>query len=303
MIATQASVTAKICSYLRAYHSIFARNKVFDDYLAYEMMGKEEYEQIEALIHSMFSNSETEANSDAARQFVIDNVSSIPLSRIRYAEEELHSFAARHGACQYVICGAGMDTFAFRNTNRDIQIYEIDHPSTQAYKLRRIAELEWSIPENVCYVPVNFECDSLRDALLGAGLDPKKKTFFSILGVTYYITLPVFEETLQSIAALSGEGSAVVFDYPDETTHRPEAQTKDFMLVAKVTASFGEVMRQGFSYRSLEAALLRHGFAVTEHMTPDRIRKAYFQLKNTQDTQGGQFRVFDNVSLIRAQAC
>ena len=83
----------------------------------------------------------------------------------------------------------------------------MDHPDTQRYKLERIKKLEWIIPENLTFVPVDFSKDSLKEKLLEKGFDPNLPTFTAILGVTYYLTLPVFEQTLKIISELSLEGS------------------------------------------------------------------------------------------------
>ena len=180
MIDMRESMTAKICSFARAHHSNYEyeKEKIFDDYLAYEMMGKEEYEQIGQMIEHTFYPRDFDPNKSFDRKRVgrlVDlYVSPIALSRIAYAERELKAFVQRYGVCQYVICGAGMDTFAFRNENPQIRIFETDHPDTQRYKLKKIKNLGWNIPENVRYVPIDFSKDHLSEVLHSAGFDPLK---------------------------------------------------------------------------------------------------------------------------------
>lgn len=200
----------------------------------------------------------------------------------------------KHGECQYVICGAGVDTFAFRNNNPNIQIFEIDHPATQKYKKKRIKELEWNIPKNVHYVPVDFEKDDMKEILMKSGFEKKKKTFFSILGVTYYLTLPVFEETIKNISQLSTKENIILFDYPDETTLHPEKTVERVTFLAEMTASLGEVMKHGFTYESLKTALHKHGFDIDEHMTPQKIQSAFFEGRDDKH------RAFENVHFISA---
>ena len=134
MIAAQESITAKLCSFARAYHSNTGRKKIFDDYLAYDLLGKEEFEEIGQLIQNDFDLNKQKKNNDLEtaniRPTLNRYISPIPLSRIAFSERKLLEFAQRHGVCQYVICGAGMDTFAFRNDNPDIRIFELDHPDT-----------------------------------------------------------------------------------------------------------------------------------------------------------------------------
>ena len=298
MTDTKGSMTAKICSFARAYHSNYSKDKIFDDYLAYDIMGKDEYERIGALIHHNFDEVKIDKNfhfkNESIQDVIAEYLVPIPLSRIRFAEEKLNEFAKKHGECQYVICGAGVDTFAFRNNNPNIQIFEIDHPATQKYKQERINELEWNIPKNVHYVPVNFEKDDMKEILVKCGFDKNKKTFFSILGVTYYLTLPVFEETIKNISQLSTEQNIIVFDYPDETTLHPEKTVERVTILAEMTASLGEVMKHGYTLESIKTALHNHGFDIHAHMTPQKIQSAFFEGRNDNHS------AFENVHFISA---
>lgn len=295
MIETRESVTAKICSFIRAYHSNYQKHKVFDDYLAYDMMGKEEYEELKQMLEHEFSiyGLSKVANTSGQQLYsLLDQyVAPIPLSRIAYAEFELKHFSEEHGKCQYVICGAGMDTFAFRNANPDIKIFELDHPDTQRYKLKKIKQLEWIIPDNVHYVAVDFSCDDLISVLTDAGFDTDVPTFFSILGVTYYLTLPVFEQTIKKISALSRQGNKIVFDYPDETTSQSNAPER-VRLLTEITAKFGEPMERGFSFVNIKAALKRNGFIIEAHLSPEKIQSAFF------DGRADGQRAFENVHFI-----
>lgn len=279
MIEDMESVTAKLCSFARAYHSNHVKNKIFDDYLAYDMMGKEEYEEIGQLIeHEYRAELFDPAYTFSGRRIrdKLDRyISSIPLSRAAFAERELARFAWERGECQYVICGAGMDTFAFRNDNPRIKTFEIDHPDTQRYKLERIRQLEWNVPANVHYVAVDFSKDNMAEKLIRAGYDPAVPSFFAILGVTYYLTLPVFEETLERISGIASCGSKVTFDFPDETTFG-ENTSERVRTLSEMTAFLGEPMQHGYSVSEVGEALERHGFLIDEHESPARIQKRFF---------------------------
>lgn len=297
MTDSKASMTAKICSFARAYHSNFSKAKIFDDYLAFDLIGKEAYDQISAMIHRDFDifkdqqedNGVNKSTGEVLREYLLP----ILLSRMRYSEDRLISFSENQGECQYVICGAGFDTFAFRNQNPGLRVFEIDHPATQREKLGRIAQLEWKIPENICFVPVDFENDTLGDALLNAGFDPEKKTFFSILGVAYYLTLPVLEQTIREIAALSRPGNLMLFDYPDATTTASAALSR-FGLLAEITSYLGEIMNDGFTYAALKGALKNHDFQIEERLTPQQIQKRFFS-GNPEP-----YRAYENVHFIAA---
>ena len=130
MIDDMESITAKLCSFARAYHSNHEKNKIFDDYLAYDLMGKEEYDEIGQLIEHEYDKNRFDLAYTFSGKRIRDKlnryISPIPLSRAAFAERELTRFTWQRGKCQYVICGAGMDTFAFRNDNPNIQVFEID---------------------------------------------------------------------------------------------------------------------------------------------------------------------------------
>lgn len=298
MIESRESMTAKLCSFARAYHSNYGKQKIFDDYLAYDMMGKEEYEQIGRLIEHNYDDaacSESHSfNGDIVYPRLNQYITPIPVSRIAFAEQQLTDFASRYGRCQYVICGAGMDTFAFRNENPQIQIYELDHPDTGKYKRQKIRQLEWNIPENVHYVAIDFSKDDLIETLIRAGFDPQLPSFFAILGVTYYLTLPVFEQTVEKISKISVKGNQMVFDFPDETTFAPHGVERVRHLT-EITAKLGEPMQHGFTVEEIRQALNRHGFQISVHKDPAAIQKKYFERRTD-----GQ-RAFENIHFILAE--
>ena len=289
MVNERESVTAKICAFVRAWHSNSSREKIFDDYLAYDMLGKEEYDRILELISSGLDGSQDLSREDT-EEVINEYFAPIPLSRVHFNEIRLKDFASANGKIQYVICGAGSDTFAFRNDNEDIEIFEIDHPDTQRYKLEKIDRLEWNKRKNVHYVPVDFETERMCEKLLEAGFDPEKKTFFSILGVSYYLTLEVFTETLRQMAELSSLGSVLVFDYPIKTGEFPSRVSR----LEQITSSLGEVMRGGFDYNEVSRALYSLGYQIDTYMTPNKVQYEYFEGRRDS------MRAFENVSLISA---
>ena len=108
------------------------------------------------------------------------------LSRASYTEDLLEE-AIKQGVCQYIILGAGLDSFAFRHTEmlEQLQLFEVDHPATQNFKLHRLEELKWEIPPQMHFVPVDFTQESLAAALSHTSYDTTALSFFSWLGVTY----------------------------------------------------------------------------------------------------------------------
>ena len=156
------------------------------------------------------------------------------------------------GTKQYVILGAGMDTFAFREPEflSKYRVFEVDHPLTQADKLERITRASWTIPDNLTFVPVDFTKDSLRERLIAAGFNPSAKSFFSWLGVTYYLSAEAIDTMLSALSSICADGSTLVFDYPDENFFdAPEKRVQNTIMMAKAG---GEPMQSAFSYSELE---------------------------------------------------
>ena len=285
MIQNQESYTAKLCAFARAWHSNTARQKIFDDYLAYDMMGWEAFEAIKKEILRDY----TDGTRDGLNQFVNGYFAPIPLARLRFTESRLRKFA-ENGKVQYVICGAGADSFSFRNANPDIEVFEVDHPDTQRYKRERIRQLEWNVPKNVHFVPVDFEKETMIGGLLSAGFSTEKPTFFSILGVSYYLTLPVFTSTLEQIAALSSLGSVLAFDFPLKSGNFPLRVAE----LEELTESLGEAMRGGFEYGEISRALYSLGFQIDTYYPPAKVQEHYFA--NREDGM----RAWENVCLLSA---
>jgi len=289
MVNERESVTAKICAFVRAWHSNKSRQKIYDDYLAYDMLGKEEYDSIYEMISGGLDGSQSFSREDT-ELIINEYFAPIPLSRIHFNESRLADFAAENGKIQYVICGAGSDTFSFRNDNENIEVFEIDHPDTQRYKLEKIGELEWKIQKNVHFVSVDFEKERMCDKLIDAGFDPSKKTFFSILGVSYYLTLDVFTDTLKQMTEIAALGSVLVFDYPIKTGVFPRRVSR----LEVITQQLGEVMRGGYDYDEVSRALYSLGFQIDTYMPPEKVQKEYF------DGRDDGLKAFENVSLISA---
>ena len=153
--------------------------------------------------HSRWNVNAALQPKELLRRLVNVHIAPSPLCRAAYTEKALKT-SARTGAKQYVILGAGMDTFAFREPEflAKHRVFDVDHPLTQADKLERIARAGWTVPENLTFVPVDFTKDSLAERLIAAGFAPSVKSFFSWLGVTYYLSAEAID-TMQSAFSYS----------------------------------------------------------------------------------------------------
>ena len=121
------------------------------------------------------------------------------VARSRYAEDNLKQ-AVECGVHQYVLLGAGLDTFAYRNPYAELRVFEVDHPATQQWKRELLQHNHIAIPESVTYTPVDFERQSLSAQLVDAGFNSQAPAFFAWLGVVPYLTLEAFRSTLSFIA-------------------------------------------------------------------------------------------------------
>jgi methyltransferase (TIGR00027 family) len=297
MLTGEASITAKICAFTRAHHSIYTQKPIYDDYYAYELLGHDDYEYIKKRIIGILSEKCWEIPTlDTWDKFINQLISPIILSRVNYAETKLENFSQeKKEPIQYVICGAGLDSFIFRNSSQNIRIFELDHPDTQRYKLERLAQLGWNIPNNAHLISIDFEKQNMKDVLLEAGFDPKVKTFFAILGVTYYLTLDTFAETLKNIAELSQAKSQIVFDYPDKEIVKSGHMNPRMAALVDITDSLGEKMMGGMAYSELADVFDGIGFHISEHVTPQIIQETYFEGREDD------LNAYENISFIMAE--
>lgn len=133
-------------------------------------------------------------------------------ARARFAEDTLAAQRGAFGVEQYVLLGAGLDSFAMRNPFDDVVVYEVDTPESQAWKLDRLAQLGITTPDDVRHVPCNFEDQDFVDRLESAGFDVEAPAVAAWLGVSYYLTDEAVRATLERVASWPA-GSAIVFDY------------------------------------------------------------------------------------------
>jgi len=199
------------------------------------------------------------------------------LVRHRFAEDELARFAAS-GTEQFLLLGAGMDTFFLRcpDSLRHLKIFELDHPATQNWKQNRLAELGVKIPDNTTFVPVNFERQTIREALADTGFNFEKKTFISWLGVIYYLTEETIQNTLSEISRIFPEGSAISFDFCLKEDLLNEQGKAELQFTKKFAAEWGEPFLSLFNPEELVEKLKGWGFSQPELVDGEELRSRYF---------------------------
>jgi methyltransferase (TIGR00027 family) len=178
---------------------------------------------------------------------------------------------------QYVVLGAGLDTFAYRNPYRSVglRVFEVDHPSTQGWKRDCLTLTGIELPNELTFAPVDFEHDTLAEGLESAGFDLAAPACFSWLGVTVYLTEAAVFDTLRFVAGLA-EGSSVVFDYrvPQEQLN-PVERIINEQIMERI-AAMGEPWIAAFDPRQLQRKMLEIGFVRAEGLGPEELNRRYF---------------------------
>ena len=198
--------------------------------------------------------------------------------RLRFTEERLRE-AIADGVGQYVILGAGLDSFSLRQGDLAdrLRIFEVDQPASQGMKRERLIAINGSVPDNLVLVPVNFETDRLDEELRGAGFDTDTPTCFSWLGTTYYLTGNAISETLDHISSLAAPGSRIVFDYKYPHDLVPAEGMEFVQKLEKFVAGRGEPMISTFTPDAMKAEMARVGFQEVDSVSPDEADKRYLQ--------------------------
>ena len=198
--------------------------------------------------------------------------------RARYAEDRLAE-AIDAGVGQYVILGAGLDSYALRHPELAgrVRIFEVDQPGMQGLKKERVRRAHGGLPANVTFVPVDFETDRLHEALDLAGLDPRTPAFFSWLGTTYYLTRPAIRETLDAIAAAAAPDSRLVLDFLLARHLIPMEGLPLADKLERLVKRLGEPMVSEFIPEELDVELARVGFAPLDKVPPDEQARRYLE--------------------------
>jgi methyltransferase (TIGR00027 family) len=277
------SLTAIVSCFARGYHASKSKEPIFNDFIAHSLLKNEEKQLIAtnwAKAIAFFDQEKSEAleTIDEKLEWVMNN-QTVPqlVSRARYTEDGLRS-AIERGFKQYVILGAGFDTFALRQENlpEDFMIYEVDHPATQAFKINRLHEMGLELPANVKFVPVDFKSNSLREELEKCGYDEQKYTYFSLLGVVMYLAKKDFYQLLSSVAEMSVNGSSFIFDYLDDSAFNNRIASKKLTQMRQITAQTGESMVTGFDPFELDLELQDCNMLLYENLSPANIEEMYF---------------------------
>ena len=203
-------------------------------------------------------------------------LSSSIMARVRYFDDFTKK-SINEGIEQLVVLGAGYDTRAYRiGELKNIKVFEVDHPNTQSFKIKKIGEIFDYLPKHVTYVPVDFEKDTLGQKLLDNGYNSSKKTLFIMEGLIMYIPPRAVAKTLLFIVENSGKGSQVIFDYYPESVVDGTCKLEIGTNIRNHVAEQGEPLQFGIKEEKIEDFLTEFGFSNVQNVTSKDYKKAYF---------------------------
>src|SRR6266581_5992066 len=197
------SATAIANAMIRAVHLLLDEEPtIFKDPLALALSGVDD----EAALRATLERLETEVARNSTlelAQVLLRQGRVLQMLRSRYTEDELEE-AIQRGVSQYVILGAGLDSFAYRRGDlaEAVHVFEVDYPATQQWKRERLRALPLAQPPNLTFVPLDFEQQTLGEVFPASGYRREEPAFFSWLGVTRYLTEGAIFKTLHEIASL-----------------------------------------------------------------------------------------------------
>jgi len=258
------SLTANKVAMMRAAHQILDNPKIFEDPIALSILGTQ-------------GVSEIRSEKRKFKTRLHSYLRAIVVARSRFVEDEL-SVAIKQGIRQFVVLGAGLDTFAYRNRHSDagLKVFEIDYPATQEWKRSQLNAANISIPESLTFVPIDFESQSLRDRLQEVGFKADKPSFFSWLGVTMYLNKETVMSTMKYITSSTPSGSLIIFDYTVPPSSQNFIRRFVFRLLARKMAVIGEPWQTFFDPQQLAIELKDIGFAHVKDFDPENINSRFF---------------------------
>lgn len=271
-------LTAKVSCFARAYHRRTNAVPVFDDTAAEALLG-EDFEQIAQNMRqgaAFFLPGFTGTPEEALRRIVDGQLAPSVLARSAYCEDAL----ARKldlGCRQYAVLAAGYDTFAIRNGDKHLAVFELDLPEVLADKAARIER--GGLSSRSSFIPCDLADSTWTERLLSGGFRPAESAFFSLLGISYYLSEADFCALLRSAAQIAAAGSVLCLDYPADE----ESRSAD--VNRALAQGAGEVMKARYSPRAMEALLTASGFRIREHLSAEEMSGRFFSAHNAAEPE------------------
>lgn len=252
----------------RATHTLHADQPVLADTWAIELLGPD--------ARAIARDPGHDARVLEATGIDFRLILAVGIGSLRYAEDEVESCVAR-GIDQYVILGAGFDTFALRRFDLAdrLRVFEVDFPDVQALKRARIDAASIRPAQRPVFVPVDFETMKPSEALAKSGFDAARPSVWSWMNTIPYVSVAATEATLADIRTRMATGSRLVLNYQGEVP-LTDAQRDYLGSVARVAKQGGEPWVSRWRPEAFEGVLRDRGFRVIEHATEADLTARYF---------------------------
>lgn len=283
MASRNPSGTAFMMAFLRGFHSVYDNTKIFNDPLAYDLIPEEvrkafKQHLIESAAEMAPELAKECTDAETSLRLAVRTMAGPVLARARFVEEQLEE-AIQKGISQYIILGAGLDTFAYRRLDLAdrLQVFELDLPYTQEIKRQLLGRLNLEKPDFLHYIAVDFTKDNLASVLSESKYDSRQVSFFSWMGVAHYLPLESVLSTLKAIRSLSSSGSEIVFDYYDKSAFDPEKGSNRIKYIMKTTKTIRENIITGFEPSKLSMELALPGLRLLHNLGPEEIQQKYFK--------------------------
>ncbi|MDH3431615.1 MAG: class I SAM-dependent methyltransferase [Gammaproteobacteria bacterium] len=259
------SYMAEGTALLRAAHQVLdADPKILEDPLALTLLGANTQELVEA-------------DLERQQSVYLRNARTFAVMRSRYVDDEL-SAALEREVKQYVILGAGLDTTPYRasHASHELATFEVDHPDTQRWKLEKLDQAGIRIPANLRHVAIDFEEQSLAEGLAASGFDTDVPSFFSWLGVTYYLTPDSVFDTFRFVSKMP-PASQITFDFTLADSELDAAGLEGYAMVARHLEKHGEPWLARFAPGKLAEDLRALGFGEVSYFSQEMAWERYLK--------------------------
>lgn len=266
------NMTALVSCFARYYHTVNSNIKIYNDTLAHIILTKAEMENISKNMMEgiKFFNPSYDGNDPL--KWVVNNIlAPSVLARSAFNEKHLLN-EIRLGLKQYIILGSGYDTSGYK-INDKVSVYELDKKEMIEDKIKRVKSASINT-QNINYISCDFNSNWI-ESLLESSFDKNKKTFCSLLGLSYYLDKNIFKQTISILSKNIPVGSVIVFDYPSNI------ETKKEIINQSLAKEAGEEMKSKYSYKDIENIAQSSNMLIYEHLNFQNINNTFFYDYNT----------------------
>lgn len=266
------NMTALVSCFARYYHTVNSNIKIYNDTLAPAILTKSEIENISKNMMEGIKFFNPNYDGDDSLKWVVNNIlAPSVLARSIFNEKHLLN-EIRLGLKQYLILGSGYDTSGYKISDK-VSVYELDKKEMIEDKVKRVKNANINT-KNINYISCDFNSNWIEN-LLKSSFDKNKKTFCSLLGLSYYLDKEIFKQTISILSKNIPAGSVIVFDYPSNI------ETKKEIINQALAKEAGEEMKSKYSYKDIEAIAQTSNMLIYEHLNYQDINDTFFYDYNT----------------------